>query len=251
MVLETFGESMTVKFGPGVNPNLPGTLQQAVVTSPSTIDDCLEIVVAWLESVAGKTYFTAPLDEFQMQFGKVNHEDDFYQARMNYFLEYCILERPMTSSPGMRSPLSVFLEKNAHMTSGDDQTADYWRRFCGFRHGIFQVVKAGASQITVMDLLADGELTISSKSGETLKYFPRKSIFQGFVFGLGDRYMLGQGMIIHPEMACGQILKFFKNHKKFPRFAAGEIAKLMALTNMRYLRMQHVNPNVIYSQIST
>lgn len=250
MVLETSNNFMTVKFDSDnkQHPNL--NRQSQAVALPSSIDDCLEIVVAWVESIAGKTYFMSPLDEFQTQFGKVNHEDDFYQSRMNYFLEHCILERPMTGNASLRSPLSVFLEQNASITSGDTRGGELWRSFCGFRHGVFQVVKAGEDEITVLDLLAERKVKIKSKAGETLKYFPRKSIFQGFIFGHGDHYVLGQGMIIHPEMAVGQIMKFFRNHKKIPRFSAAEISRMMAQTNMRYLRMQHVNPNVIYSGIS-
>lgn len=240
---------MTVIFDSSLNEKTKMVSQPFAENPPASIDECLEIVVAWLESIAGKTYFMAPLDEFHAQFGKVNHEDDFYQARMNYFLEYCILERPMTGNLSGRSPLSVFMERNAQITSGDNSAASLWRTFCGFRHGVFQVVKSGENQIIIVDLLTERKLKVKSKAGETLKYFPRKSIFQGFIFGNGDQYVLGQGMIIHPEMASGQIMKFFKNHKKFPRFSAGEMAKMMALTNMRYLRMQHVNPHVIYGQI--
>ena len=180
----------------------------------------------------------------------MNHDDDYYQTRMNYFLEHCVLERPMSGSFSGRTPLSIFLEKNPQMTFQDSPSAVLWRNFCGFRHGVFQVVKAGSNQIVINDLLADRKLSIGSKSGETLRYFPRKSIFQGFIFGQGDHYVLGQGLIIHPEMANSQILKFIKNHKIYPRFAASELARFLAQTNMRYLRMQHVNPDAIYATIS-
>lgn len=247
MVLETSGETMTTEH------RTSKTSEQSLLASknaPHSIDDCLEVVIAWLEARAGKTYFMGPLDDFQSQFGKVNHEDDFYQARMNYFLEHCILERPMTGQASGRSPLSIFLEQNPDLTASDYPAATIWRAFCGFRHGLFQVLKSGENEILVLDLITERKLKITSKAGESLKYFPKKSVIQGFIFGHGDQYVLGQGMIIHPETATGQILKFLKNHKKVPRFSASEIAKMMAQTNMRYLRMQHVNPAIIYSGVS-
>ncbi len=247
MVLETAGEIMSDQnFGrmESEQSSAAGSIKSA------SIDDCLEVVISWIEGIAGKNYFMTPLGDFQAQFGKVNSDDEFYQTRMNYFLEHCVLERAMTGHAGGRSPLSVFLEQNSDLTANDDASARHWRSFCGFRHGLFQVMKTGEKEIMVMDLLAERKLKISSKAGETLKYFPKKSVIQGYIFGQADQYVLGQGLIIHPEAATQQILKFLKNHKKYPRFSAQEIARLMAQTNMRFLRMQHVNPAVIYSGIS-
>jgi len=226
------------------------TLDAKVLVAPKTVDDCLEIVVSWIERQLGKTYFVRPLEAFQAKFGKVNPEDDFYQARMNYFLEHCVLENSMDEIGGSRAPISRFFEENAHLTSGDDPASAIWRDFCGFRHSLFQVIKTGAELIVVRDLIAGKTLRIQSKAGETLKYLSKKSIFQGYVFGHHDLYSLGQGLILHPELANAEILKYIRQHHRYPRVATGDITRKMAQTNMRYLRMQHVNPAVIYHAIS-
>jgi hypothetical protein len=250
MVLETSSNSLNVIQGIHMYPTEKELNRDSRTSAPRSIDDCLEIVVSWIEKKAGKNYFLTPLEEFQANYGKVNPEDDFYQARMNYFLEHCVLERPMTAVAAGRTPLSVFIEQNDQLTSGDDTTSSLWRRFCGFRHSLFQIEKSGPDQITIKDLLSDKTIKIYSKAGETLKYLARKSIFQGFIFGQRDEYVLGQGLIIHPDLASKEIHKFLKRHRKYPRFAAKEVTRMLAQTNMKYMRMQHVDPAVIYQAIS-
>ena len=234
-----------------MNSGPRGNAGNGVIVAPKTVDDCLEIVVSWIERQLGKSYFVRPLEAFQAKFGKVNPEDDFYQARMNYFLEHCVLEHLMDDKAGSRAAISRFFEENAYLTSGEDPESAIWRAFCGFRHSLFQVVKTGAESIVVVDLIANKTLRIQSKAGETLKYLSKKSIFQGYVFGHHDEYSLGQGLILHPELANAEILKYMRQHHRYPRVASGEITRRMALTNMRYLRMQHVNPDVIYHAISS
>jgi len=217
----------------------------------SSIDDCLDVVVDWVEKIAGKNYFIAPLEEFQQRFGKVNPEDDFYQSRMNYFLEWCILERPMSRNSAGRAPASIFFEKHPEITNHENPSSSSWRAFSGFRHSIFEVVEAGSECIEVNDLCSRKPTKVVSKAGETLRYLSKGTVFQGYLFGHYDHRVLGQGLIIHPELAYKQINRFLRDHQRLPRFSSAEICRFFASTNMRYLRMQHVNPSVIYQTISS
>jgi hypothetical protein len=250
MVLETSHAAQEIIQGSLMNSDSKNTISGTTAKAPLSVEECLEVVVAWIEQKAGKNYFLTPLEEFHARYGKVNSEDDFYQARMNYFLEQCVLERPMTSHVGGRTPLSFFIEKNAHLTAGDDKNAEVWRSFCGFRHCLFQVIKTGSDSILVKDLVANKVIQIQSKAGETLQYLRMKSIFQGYIFGHHNQYVLSQGLILHPELANKEILKFIKQHRKSPTMQTTEITRVLAQTNMRYMRMQHVNPTVIYRVIS-
>lgn len=249
MVLETSRASQNLTHGFQMNLNIETTLSSKTNDKVISIEDCLESVVAWVEQNTGKNYFLNPLEEFHARYGKVNAEDDFYQARMNYFLENCVLERPMTSMAGGRTPLSFFIEKNSQLTAGDDKNAVVWRAFCGFRHSVFQIIKSGANSIVVKDLVADKIMQIQSKAGETLQYLGIRSIFQGYIFGHHNQYVLSQGLILHPELANKEILMFIKQHRKSPKVQPSEITRLLAHVNMKLMRMQHVNPKVIYRVI--
>ena len=250
MVLETSHASRGIIQGMNMRADLNSEMNLKNNSDSVSIEGCLEAVVAWVEQSTGKNYFLAPLEEFQARYGKVNSEDDFYQARMNYFLENCVLERPMTAVAGGRTPLSFFMEKHSHYTIGEDKNASVWRAFCGFRHSVFQVVKSGANGIVVRDLLADKIIKIQSKAGETLQYLGAHSIFQGYIFGHHNQYVLSPGLILHPELANKEIIMFIHQYRLAPKVQPHEITRLLAQINMKYMRMQHVNPKVIYSGIS-
>lgn len=254
MVLET--QSAIIGRMPGLYLDAFSTserlLPSDMLTSPASVDDCLEVVVAWIEQVAGKSYFVGPLEEFQARYGKVNPEDEFYQARMNYFLEHCVLERPMTgSAENGLAPVTRFFEKHSDITKGPEDGSATWIKFSGFRHGVFQVLKSGSEMMLVKDLITERSFKIVPKAGETLQYLRKKSIFQCFVFGNFDHKQLGQGLIVHPEGANPEIVKFIKKYKKNPTVKPADVLRNLAVTNMRFLRMQHVDPAVIYRNLSS
>ena len=250
MVLETNHHRLNIEEPLGVSVSNSLHEKSKMSLAADSIDHCLEVVVDWIEKKAGKSYFVGPLEEFQARYGKVNPEDEFYQSRMNYFLEYCVLERPMTGRPDRLVPISIFFDELSELTQGDDANSLIWRNFSGFYHGIFQVLNSGEKQVEAIDLLTEKKFTLVSKAGETLKYLRKKTIFQGFLFGTLNRRCLGQGLIVHPELANKEVLKYIKKYRKYPLVSSNEVLRLMAQTNMRLLRMQHVNPAVIYQSIS-
>lgn len=156
-----------------------------------------------------------------------------------------------TSKGAGLAPVSRFLEENAHLTLCSQEGSDVWVSVSGFLHGVFEVKKAGDEVMVVRDLISDRSFKVTSKAGETLKYLKRKSIFQGFVFGNLECRVLGQGLIVHPDQASKEIHKFIKKFRKFPTIKPNDVLRILAATNMRFLRMQHVNPAVIYSNISS
>lgn len=255
MVLETEPTVLIGLFGNELKLQAASekAISEEVLTTVHSVDDCLEIVISWLEQIAGKAYFVGPLEDYQARYGKVNPEDEFYQARMNYFLEYCVLERPMTgnSASDLTSPVTKFFEKHFELTRSTEAAAKFWTNFISFRHGVFQVLKSGSDMLLVKDLITDRSFSIIPKAGETLQYLRKKSIFQCFVFGNFDRKYLGQGLIVHPEGSHRDILKYLKNYKKYPSVKPTELLRSLAATNMRFLRMQHVDPSIIYRDLFT
>jgi hypothetical protein len=250
MVLEAANTKVAIVAGSQMGRRIDLNNKVKSPDQVSSVDDCLDVVVDWIENQAGKNYFIAPLEEFQQRFGKVNPEDDFYQSRMNYFLEWCVLERPMAKGSAGRAPISIFFDTHPDITNSQNPSAMFWQAFAGFRHSLFEVVEAGSECIEVNDLCARKRTRVVSKSGETLRYLRKGTVFQGYLFGHHDQRVLGQGLIIHPELAYKQIIRFLRDHQRLPRFSAADICRFFASTNMRYLRMQHVNPSVIYQSIS-
>ena len=210
----------------------------------NALDACLETVVNWVTTRYGKNSFKEPLEEFMRQFGKVFPEDEFFQDRMNYFLEHTILKRPMTGLRNGCTPIVGYMDDIGSLLNSADPA---WQSFCDFRHTIFEVAKVGSSQISVKDLLSDQVLAIVPKANETLKYVEKKSMIQGFVYGgANNQNFLGQGLIIHPSRARKTILKQVKAHKKKPQRSDADFLTMLARNNLKYLRMHHVDPAIIY-----
>lgn len=212
----------------------------------SQIESCLETVVNWLASTYGKEYFVAPMEEFFIAFGKVFADDSFYQDRMNYFLEYCILERAMQGESSDCTPLIKYLQQ-ARLSADQNKV---WQNFSDFFHSIFEVQKSTTDALVIKDLMNDAYFTIHPKNSESLKFITKRTIIQGYIFAGEDAHYLGQGLIIHPDRARKVIAKYIKEKKKSGRIVEEQILRQLALTNMRYLRMQHVDPANIYNSIS-
>lgn len=220
-------------------------LQTVSQVAPAQLDDCLERVVKWIETRFGKQYFVQPLETFSQEFGKAFPEDAFYQERMNYFLEYCILERPIKGQSSLMTPLRMFFDE---ITGQSVLYPEPWVIFSEFRHSLFEVTKAGENQIQLRDLLSERKYTVRSKCGETLKYLRKKTIFQSYLFGSNGIYYLGQGVVTHPDRARKPLVRYIRSLVKANQMNEMRVLKLASLNNMRYLRMQHVDPAKLYRQ---
>lgn len=238
MVLEAVVEKLRSRLGQKV-----AFADEAV--SAEQLDDCLERVVQWVAGRFGKEYFVEPLEEFAVVFGKSFPEDPFFQDRMNYFLEYSVLEKPLKGNAAGLTPLRMFMDE---LVGREELFPEPWRIFSEFRHSIFEVVRSGEQQILLKDLFNERRYIVRSKAGETLKYLTKKTIFQAYLFGSTGAFYLGQGVVIHPERARKPLKKFIKIKTKANVLKEMDTLKLAALVNMRYLRMKHVDPSTLYSQ---
>jgi hypothetical protein len=207
------------------------------------VDECLEKVVDWTTQNIDSNYFVKPKEEFFNSFGRVLPEDEFYQMRMNYFLEWCVLERPVSGRTDGQTPSSLFLQDTSN--ESQKESREFWASVVGaHRHSVFEVIASSDTVIIVRDLLARHIYRIMSQPGVTLKFFVRKMIFQGFIYGFGGLYRLGSGYIIHPDGARYTITRQIKS-RDCPE---SDVLKKLALVNMRFRRMQHVESKQIYTQ---
>jgi hypothetical protein len=239
VVLETFINRIKSKLPLAVPPITLGR-----ETRPD-LDGCLDEVVQWTVKSVAQDYFVKPLEEFGQKWGKVFPEDPFYQDRMNYFLEYCVLERPLSGQIGTNL-LQSYVKTIAPKTGFSEDSI--WHVFGNYRHSVFEVTKCGDRQVVVRDLLSDARFVLRAKSGETLRYLSSKLVFQGFVFADGLVYRLGQGQIIHPPAARRKVIKCIKGLRKSNSLRDHAFLQQLGHLQMRYSRMQHVNAADLYGQ---
>lgn len=191
-------------------------------------DELVERVVVWAQSIVGPEEFVRAKEDFYAQFGKVHPEDTFYNARMNYFLEYFVFLRPMGNSG--KTPFQAW---------GGVADAPI--------HSVFQVIRHRPDNMVVRDLVSTQKYKILPRRGETFVGFGKSDIFQGFVFLEEGRYSISTGAIVHPRTATGVIRKLIKNATKGPQFSANTLLYDLAQLQIRAARHAHVNPKLLYA----
>jgi len=226
-----------------VKPELDGvTVANAPVDY--TTDELVERVVVWVQNIVGAQEFIRAKDDFYLLFGKVFPEDAFYEARMNYFLEYFVFVRPITEAVNPahagKTPFVLFRESEAAVVQVPDNER-------GVTHSLFQVVRHRKDSMVVRDLMTGTKHKIVPRHSETFCGFGKSDIFQGFVFSTGDLSHVSHGVVIHPRKVESIIKKTIKNVKKSLPDRSESLLRELAHLQIRAARHSHVNPKLIYN----
>jgi hypothetical protein len=219
--------------------------QLAVEDAPmplTGIDNFLDHMLQWAQSKYGNDEFVMAKEEFFWKMGKVFPEDAFYEQRMTYFLDYFLLQRPLSKhdDSGVKSTLESYLNDPDQILSDES--------FSGFYHSVFLVQKNNLDTIVVKDLCTQDQITVTARQNESFKAIQRKEIFQGFLYRAEDKVYLSRGVIFHPSK-CGRILR--KNLKK--KVASLDFDRLkevcaLARLQLKYLRHKNIDAKRIYSE---
>lgn len=206
----------------------------------TTTESILETIVSEFESHMGQEAFVAAKEEFYRQFGKVFPEDNFYDARMSYFLDYFVLLRPVpgeSATPFLKfRPDAVFpVELVAAIEA--------------FRHSVFLVESLASDKMSmvVRDLTTRAAYKVQAKPGESFHGFSAKSVFQGFVFPLKGFAYLGNGLIMHPPQVIALIENFIKKSLKLNDFDEQEMLAKLAFVQLKSLRHSRAGAKLIYN----
>ena len=209
-----------------------------------TTDELVERVVVWAQGMFGSEEVVRAKEDFFVLFGKVFHEDAFFEARMNYFLEYFVFLRPISqfvaSEHVGQTPFAAYKVMNQEVGSevAANRTAI---------HSLFQIAKHRSDHMIVKDLITGLKHKLVPKGAESLCGFGKNDIFQGFVFTSGDQSFVSLGVVIHPRRAEGVIRKIIKTAKKNLSITGDELLQKLAHLQVRAARHGHVNPKLIYS----
>jgi len=218
-----------------------------------SVDDVVEAIVHWLETQLGGEEFVTAKGDFFGRFGKVFPEDEFYETRMRYFLDWFLFFRSLPAHSNrlgqVVTPFEIFPRHEVLARPGvSARTAEFISALATCRHSLFQVSKVRDDSMQIVDLLEGGaKISIRPKSNESFRAFAAKDVFQGFLFGAGQTVFMSQGLIQHPRSVSSTILKMLKSARKVPGFQAQGILSRLASVQLRAVRHSHVDPVAIYS----
>lgn len=202
----------------------------------------MERLVIWASERFGAGELVRAKEEYFVRMGKVFPEDESYHARMSYFLDHYLLERETSAGAevsGASVPWRVYCQESAKCRPGWELSS-----FC---HSLFEVKKAGR-WLEVRDMLSSKKLNLQHKNSQYQEDFKKGDIFQGFLYGTGERFVVSNGIIFHPERARVVIKAQAKKFCAGARQGQSELLARLARQQIRYLRHSHVDPRAIYAQ---
>jgi hypothetical protein len=212
------------------------------------VDELVEQMITWTHQAAGTAEVVAARDQYFAAFGKVFPEDAFYDARMAYFFDHFLFERPIAPAPGASSsmPATPYETFAARSREAEGGASAHLATLGGARHSLYRVLKVSERTLVVADLVTPGKLTATARAGETFRGLEKKALFQGFLYPTPDGMRISHGIIIHPRRVARMIARYLKRQKKSETFAKRTVLARLAHLQLKYLRHRHVDPKTFY-----
>lgn len=214
----------------------------------ANLDDLLEFLISWSQDTFGVDDLVGARDEFWVQTGKAFTADPFYDARISYFFDHYLFERPIVLDDLQATPYQHYLRRldQGLVAPLPEDLESAVRALGAYRHSFFQILKVQDKSMTIEDLLEKRRLLIRSKGDEIFAGIEKKNIFQGFVFRNGEVAHLSQGFVLHPVRIAGLLKRHLKIHKKAKTTDQLPLLFKLASLHIRHLRHKHVDPKTIY-----
>jgi hypothetical protein len=179
--------------------------------------------------------------EFFAEVKDVYAEEEFFEERINAFLEWYCTDRTIGKTG--KTPLGLFLEKSHAALPAD--TADYLNGLGGARHAIFEVVRIGGGRVEVKDIFAREGFSVTErrplgtlKSGDLCE--TRLVPYRGELY-------FSRTFLVFPREARRGILSEVRRAKKARRLDAPAFMRTLSVLWVRQRRYKGVDPRDLFS----
>jgi hypothetical protein len=182
---------------------------------------------------------TAAKEEFQAFAGPIFESDRNFDARINAFHNWYILDRPLTTQG--KTPLAYFLEFNAN-TLGTEQ----WQRFEELSrhvHSLFELGKTGPKGTVLRDVLSGKKIVLDGV--QQTQHLDKGALFNTRLFRHQDRWYFSNYLILHPGGVAREIKLAAKRSKKSQAEAKPFLYQLM-LFQGRWEQYKQMDLHAIY-----
>jgi hypothetical protein len=183
--------------------------------------------------------------EYVSRTGDMFESDPSYERRIAAFLEWYVLDRPVSTAPQM-TPAKLYIE---HMLSTKTTPElSEMRNLTRTHLSLFEFKRAKSEQLRVVDLL----------TGDKVDVFERRKpaglesgdILEARLVPHGDTYMFSEAIGVHPREARKPILAAAKRFKK----SGSEEGRIDLVHRCAYFanraeRYSHVDPKEIFAPL--
>lgn len=205
----------------------------------SPLDQQREDITSWVVNLLGVEEVVRAKEEFFAQTGMIFHDDESYNRRMSYFIDYFLFIRPLDQLDPSNPPTPFALYRDKHPGTP----------IHSYTHSLFKVLKIQTSGLLLSDLCSNDKIRIQKQSDELFDGIAKSDVFQGFVFHMNDTPVLSHGLIFHPERSHRLLVKALKEAKKQGRFERLAYLAMCARLQLKHARLRHVDPRVIYAEV--
>ena len=177
--------------------------------------------------------------EFEAVVGPIYETDRTYDARINSFHNWYILDRPLASH-GV-TPLNYFIEYNANTLP--EQELTHYRELRANLHSVFELVRFLPGKTRLRDLVTGKKYDIEGT--EPTQFVDRGALFNSRIFRHGKAYYASNYLLLHPPDVSKLIWAQARMVKKSKVDPKDFLFKLV-LFQGRYDQYKQMEPKNIY-----
>jgi hypothetical protein len=181
----------------------------------------------------------AAKDEFEAAAGPIYESDRNFDARINAFHNWYILDRPLQGQGD--TPLGYFLEFNANSLAVEE-----WKRYqelANHVHSVFELVKSGPQQAQVRDLLTGTRYRLDG-TGQ-IQHLDKGALFNTRLFRHQEQWYFSNYLILHPGAVAREIREQAKRLRKAKGLAEPFLVQLI-LFQGRWEQYKQMDVRSIY-----
>lgn len=141
----------------------------------------------------------AAKEEFQAFAGPIFESDRNFDARINAFHNWYILDRPLRERG--KTPLAYYLEFNANSLAGEE-----WKRYeelLAGVHSLFELSRSGPEETALKDLLSGVKYRLEGRN--QTQHLDKGALFNTRLFRHQGQWFFSNYLILHPGGAARSI----------------------------------------------
>jgi hypothetical protein len=178
-------------------------------------------------------------EEFEAIVGPIYETDRTYDARINSFHNWYILDRPLQSH-GV-TPLNYFIDYNANTLAENELT--HYRELRGNLHSVFEVVKFLPGKTRLRDVVTRRKYDVEGT--EHTQFLDPGSLFNSRIFRHDKSYYTSNYFLLHPPVVGKQIRAEARKVKKAKQDPKDLLFRLV-LFQGRFDQYKQMDPRNIY-----
>jgi hypothetical protein len=177
--------------------------------------------------------------EYFAAVGRINEEDDLFEAHLDRFLDWFVFARVVP--PNGQTVLAAFVEQRRCELPPEE--LDVYEGFARNVHGLFEVLKIAKTGVHLRNLVDRAKYYVEEEAPAA---FTKGQVFEARLLPYRDGWRFSKGYIFHPPAAAKAIQKRMKRLPSDDVEAHRAFMRDLAIRRLRADRYKHVDAAQFY-----